>query len=234
MRYDNLKRSCRCGGNVIKAGGRDQPSSVSSGTHQFTEHSVLSLSSQNNSITMGKGRKNLPHKLPQQSVDPFSSSEGEDEEHEEEPPVPADASPEVSPDVMQRRLSLEDSERNELDVLDEAQTPIDQDATQMDPPSQATCSGGSSGKRKRTYHIIPEAKEESVVEWFREHEFLYNKKLRAYRDRERKTRAWEAKAKELNVEGEYRNVYLCLLSYFYNLLCIQTMSRCATGVRVVY
>ncbi|KAK3875462.1 hypothetical protein Pcinc_019674 [Petrolisthes cinctipes] len=55
-------------------------------------------------------------------------------------------------------------------------------------------------KRKRTYHIIPEDKEVSVVEWYRDQEFLYNKKMRAYRDRDRKAKAWEDKAQSLNVE----------------------------------
>ena len=44
-----------------------------------------------------------------------------------------------------------------------------------------------------------------LAEWYREQEFLYNKKLRAYRDRDRKARAWEDKAASLNIEGEYQN-----------------------------
>ena len=61
------------------------------------------------------------------------------------------------------------------------------------------------GKQRRTYYHIPQDKEADLAEWYREQEFLYNKKLRAYRDRERKAKAWENKAASMGIEGEYQN-----------------------------
>ena len=37
--------------------------------------------------------------------------------------------------------------------------------------------------KRRSYHIIPEDQEVTVVEWYRDQQFLYNKKMRTYRDR---------------------------------------------------
>lgn len=67
-------------------------------------------------------------------------------------------------------------------------------------------------KRQRHYHMIGDQHEEGVVEWYRQHELLYNKKMRAYRDRDKKSQAWTTKAEELGVEGEL--CFKMLSNYF--------------------
>ena len=42
-----------------------------------------------------------------------------------------------------------------------------------------------------------------VVDWYRQNELLYNKKMRAYRDRDKKTQTWNTKAAQLGVDGEF-------------------------------
>ena len=117
------------------------------------------------------------------------------------------------------------------DLLDDDLTQITQESTQetqvspqdddddgeedrVDDPAPSTSTqptkkrkedrAAAVGKR-RTYYHIPEDKEALLADWYREQEFLYNKKLRAYRDRERKAKAWEDRATSMGLEGEYQN-----------------------------
>ena len=95
---------------------------------------------------------------------------------------------------------------------------VDEEA-RVDAPAPSTSTQNTKKKRKpaedqatakrRTYYHIPEDKEAALAEWYREQEFLYNKKLRAYRDRDRKARAWEEKGKAFGVPGEYQNHGVC-------------------------
>ena len=145
---------------------------------------------------MGKGRKIVHKKAPEEgSVDLFatealnvdeSSSSGneaeDDSDHEPTQAIP--------------------SKRSAVDVEDDDDaTQITQDSVQKDPEPDRTASQPKT-KRQRHYHIIGENHEEGVVEWYRQHELLYNKKMRAYRDRDKKAQAWATKAQALNVDGE--------------------------------
>ena len=58
-------------------------------------------------------------------------------------------------------------------------------------------------RQKRVYHIIPSNYEQDVVEWWRENELFYNKKVHAYRDKDRKIATLAAKAKQLDVERKF-------------------------------
>ena len=97
--------------------------------------------------------------------------------------------------VLQRRHGGPARQQHAVDVIEDSQEP-DEATYHAAETQQAPI------KRKRNYHIIPEHLEVSVVEWYRDHEFLYNRKMRAYRDRDRKAKAWEDKAAEINVSGE--------------------------------
>ena len=72
-------------------------------------------------------------------------------------------------------------------------TQITQDSVQKDPEPDRRASQPKT-KRQSNYRIIGENHEEGVVEWYRQHELLYNKKMRAYRDRDKKAQAWATKA----------------------------------------
>ena len=143
---------------------------------------------------MGKGKKIQQRPPPQQSVDLFESSEEEElldlNQIEENPNV---ANVEVTMTLPS------DDDLTQMTALEEA-PPADsqQQTTQETPPAPSAVP-----KRRRSYHVLPEEKEASVAEWYREQEFLYNKKFRSYRDKDRKSAAWENKAQELGIAGEY-------------------------------
>ena len=139
---------------------------------------------------MGKGRKLLPAKgknMEQESHDMFedddetqvSSNDEEDDVHEEE----------------------QDSQ-----VLENSQEPFEQ--TQEDElPSLTSPNEGPRAKRLRTEHrryapLTPE-EERQLVEFYQANELLYNKKLSAYRDKQRKNKVWEDQALIMGKSAEY-------------------------------
>ena len=131
---------------------------------------------------MGKGKKILASKkAPEASEELFSSSAEEEDE-----------------DVTQ----IDEGDQEDLDsqpfeeesqVLEDSQLPEQTPSPILHPPK----------KRQRHYHQIGEEHEEGVVDWYRTNELLYNKKMRAYRDRDKKTQTWSTKAQELGVSGEF-------------------------------
>lgn len=160
------------------------------------------LSPDTTTIIMGKGKKLITKKKPEAaSVDLFAEEEESSDEDlaesQDQNTIDANPDSDVATPPLHSRM-----------VVSTEEEPQDDDLTQIDSQdlrdrAEATESTGNSNKRKRTYHIIPEDKEVSVVDWYREQEFLYNKKMRAYRDRDRKSRAWAEKASTLDVDGEY-------------------------------
>ena len=116
----------------------------------------------------------------------------------------------------QQESTQESTQETQVDEFD---ADIEEEEQQVDEPPPSTSSStqqqakkkrreapaAPAAKQRRTYYHIPQDKEMDLAEWYREQEFLYNKKLRAYRDRDRKARAWEDKAASLDIEGEYQN-----------------------------
>lgn len=142
---------------------------------------------------MAKGRKIIHKKVPEEgsedlfgtealNVDKSSSSGNEPEDDSDHEPTQAIPSKRSAVDV-----EVED---------DDDATQITQDSVQKDPEPDRTAFQPKA-KRQRHYHVIGENHEEGVVEWYRQHELLYNKKMRAYRDSDKKAQA-------LNVDGELR------------------------------
>lgn len=68
-----------------------------------------------------------------------------------------------------------------------------------------------TSKKQRIYHVIGTDNEESVVQWYRANECLYNKKCRTYRDKNLKNQIWARKAAELQVEGK---IFVIILIMF--------------------
>ena len=67
--------------------------------------------------------------------------------------------------------------------------------------------GRPLGRRKKgsteRFHLFTIAEEDSIVEWWREREYLYNAAHPWHLDKGRKERAYARKAKELKCEGMY-------------------------------
>ena len=155
---------------------------------------------------MGKGQKLVTKKAPvegsedlfpmQDSQAIYSSSEEDDDV---QIPVGEDDDDLTQIDDSQRR---EDSQRLEESTSTAPEPEILRPQRPQEPPK----------KRQRHYHMIGDQHEEGVVEWYRQHELLYNKKMRAYRDRDKKSQAWTTKAEELGVEGEL--CFKMLSNYF--------------------
>lgn len=166
-------------------------------------------------VGRGKGKKILP-KQPEPSADmfdsPCSSSEGESEVEvdgntldDEEPYIPNSplgGSQQVEPDPTPQH----DDEGDIIPSTQDSTQSTDTDATQMSQVLKTKVKknekAGQKKKKERTYAIIPEDKEVSIMEWYRDQEFLYNKKMRAYRDRDKKSKAWEDKAQSLDTDGK--------------------------------
>lgn len=91
----------------------------------------------------------------------------------------------------------------------------DNDLTQMtqeDPPSQPlkrkkVGKPAKAPAKPRTFCTLSEEQEMDLAEWYQNQDFLYNKKLNAYRDRDRKAQAWSDKATALGVDGEYIHMF---------------------------
>ena len=133
---------------------------------------------------MGKGKKILASKkAPEASEELFSSSAEEEDE-----------------DVTQ----IDEGDQEDLD----SQQPFEEESEVLEDsqfPEHVTPSPilHPPKKRQRHYHQIGEEHEVGVVDWYRKNELLYNKKMRAYRDRDKKTQTWTTKAAELGVDGEF-------------------------------
>ena len=125
---------------------------------------------------MGKGRKIVQKKAPEGAsedlfvgdVDVDESSSDDMDTQGNELEVDSEADHEPTPPIPSKRVAA--------DCVD------DDDETQMESQdiiqdSQEQLQHPPKSKRKRNYHIIPDDKEVSVVEWYREQEFLYNKKM---------------------------------------------------------
>lgn len=176
-------------------------------THAQAAQQEQQLSPDTRTTTMGKGKKLIPKKKPEAaSVDIFAEEEEESSDEDvgddSQDQNTIDANPDI--DVATPPLHRRTVVRTEQEAQDDDLTQMD--SQELTDPADATESSeqrGNPNKRKRTYHIIPEDKEVSVVDWYRDQEFLYNKKMRAYRDRDRKSKAWEDKARSLDVDGEY-------------------------------
>ena len=67
--------------------------------------------------------------------------------------------------------------------------------------------GRPLGRRKKgsneRFHLFTIAEEDSIVEWWREREYLYNAAHPWHSDKGKKERAYARKAKELKCEGMY-------------------------------
>ena len=121
---------------------------------------------------MGKGRKIVHKKAPEEgsedlfaNVDESLSSGNEAEDDSDHEPTQS----------IPNKGSVVDEED------DDDATQITQDSvqSQKDPEPDRTASQPKTKRQKRHYHIIGEKHEEGVVEWYRQHELLYNKKMRA-------------------------------------------------------
>ena len=147
---------------------------------------------------MGKGKKILASKKPpvEASEELFSSGEEEEE------------------DATQMEGDQEDSQPFEEEesqvIVEDSQVPEEHTPSPILHPPK---------KRQRHYHMIGEEHEVGVVDWYRKNELLYNKKMRAYRDRDKKNQTWSIKAAELGVDGEF----IKLISNL-NLFLIQNFS----------
>ena len=142
-------------------------------------------------------------------------SESEEEEMLDRSPEPPSGQDILDDELTQTQTQQESTQETQVDEFD---GDIDiEEEQQVDDPAPSTSSStqakkkrreapaAPAAKQRRTYYHIPQDKEMDLAEWYREQEFLYNKKLRAYRDRDRKARAWEDKAASLDIEGEYQN-----------------------------
>jgi len=61
-------------------------------------------------------------------------------------------------------------------------------------------------KRKKATINLTEA-DEDVVEWVMNHPSLYDRSLKIYKDTNKKQKLWKDKAKELDMESTYCNIY---------------------------
>ncbi|KAG0730378.1 Protein KRI1 [Chionoecetes opilio] len=62
-------------------------------------------------------------------------------------------------------------------------------------------------KSRQNNYNLTEHEERELAEWYSEHELLYNKKLRSYRDKEKKERLYRKKAYELNMSVKRLHVW---------------------------
>ncbi|KAK3891794.1 hypothetical protein Pcinc_004334 [Petrolisthes cinctipes] len=146
---------------------------------------------------MGKGRKILAKtRQPEaESVDMFT-----DEEEESTDDVATGVEEPEEWNVIEGSPGFNEptQQLNSRTVARQGEDPQeDDDLTQLDSQNFEGTDPApheNPNKRKRTYHIIPEDNEVSVVEWYRDQKFLYNKKMQAYGDRNWKAKAWEDKA----------------------------------------
>ena len=139
---------------------------------------------------MGKGKKILASKKPPVEASEELFSSGEDE------------------DITQMERDQEDSQPFEEEetqgLVEDSQALEHTPSPILHPPK----------KRQRHYHMIGEEHEVGVVDWYRKNELLYNKKMRAYRDRDKKNQTWSIKAAELSVDGEFIKLISNLKSIF--------------------
>ena len=133
---------------------------------------------------MGKGRKVFRGKggqLPESQEDMFEdkdvevSSEEEEEEEEQERDLIDNS--QVFTGTQEEELPATEVTREESPVVE-----------------------GTRSKRARTerkYASLSPGEEIQLVEFYKENELFYNKKLSAYRDKARKNRVWEEQAKRM-------------------------------------
>ena len=126
----------------------------------------------------------------------------------------------------------EDATQIEIEEGDHEDSDIEEDSQVIDSQPEQTRSPIVHPPKKRHYHqiggrrglvsaivnrnrrdplyFIPQRRGRGittrlvgVVDWYRQNELLYNKKMRAYRDRDKKTQTWNTKAAQLGVDGEF-------------------------------
>ncbi|MPC87422.1 hypothetical protein E2C01_082284 [Portunus trituberculatus] len=125
-------------------------------------------------LNMGKGRKIVQKAAPVgASEDLFLGDLDVDESSSDdmytqvnELDVDSEADHEPTPPIPSKRVAadcVDDDDETQMESLDIIQD--SQEQSQHPPKS----------KRKRNYHIIPDDKKVSVVEWYKKQEFLYNR-----------------------------------------------------------
>ena len=137
--------------------------------------------------------------LPLESQDLFESSDATSDTTiwDEEDVVPDSQLIEPTP-PLRRKGAFEKKMPPDLDP-----EPEEEEDTQQSQDPGIRPQRGPARKKKRQFLAFPEHVELELAEWYRDHELLYNKKLKAYRDRDKKDAAYRKKADELNVAGEF-------------------------------
>ena len=83
-------------------------------------------------------------------------------------------------------IERDDSEPGEADILEHAHPDTE-----------------GSQKKKRVYNNVTDEQEELLVNWLKDNPILYNKGLKEYKNKEKKTAMWTDKAQQLDIIGIY-------------------------------
>ncbi len=79
------------------------------------------------------------------------------------------------------------------------------------PPSQTE----SKKRQKQTNVILSDANEERVVEWQADHPSMFNKKIKEYKETDKKDKLWNKLGEELGFTGRHKFKFYFLLGLLY-------------------
>ncbi len=101
-------------------------------------------------------------------------------------------------------------------------TPTDDDVPEPTLSKDSTCdtafppSQTDSKKRaKETNVILSDANEERVVEWLADHRLMFNKKIKEYKETDKKDKLWDELGGELGFTGRHKFKFYFLLGPLY-------------------